>query len=69
MRKKQYIYAIAYIATKEDGTQLNGCSQIYRSTKINTISEFISVLNFLQKENNFSSCVIINIMPLGKKRV
>lgn len=69
MKKKQYLYAIAYWCTRKDGSQGQGCSQIYRSTKINTISEFNSVLEFLKRENNLLNCVIVNIMFLGKIKV
>ena len=69
MKKRQYLYAISYFFTKEDGTQGNGCSQIYRPTKINTLSAFNSIIDYLKKENNFSNCVIINIMLLGKVKI
>jgi hypothetical protein len=50
-----------------DGRQGNGCCQLYFSNKINTQERFLAAVDFIKSENNLTSCVILNIMLLGRK--
>ena len=54
-KKKRYLYNVAYFHSNG-----NGCSQIIRNTKINSLQEFDSVRQFIEEHNNLSSVVIIN---------
>lgn len=67
MKKRKYFYMISYSCTKRDGKQGDGCSQLYLSYKINTIERFNSMLEFLKEQNDLTTCVIQNIVLLGRK--
>lgn len=67
MKKRKYFYMISYSCTKRDGKQGDGCSQLYLSYKINTIERFNSILEFLKEQNDLTTCVIQNIVLLGRK--
>lgn len=64
MKKKQYLYAIAFF---HEGGQ--GCVQIARKRKITTLEDFNDILQTIKDRNNFKNVVIINIMLLGKVKV
>jgi hypothetical protein len=67
MKKRKYLYAISYSCTMADGRQGDGCCQLYFSNKINTQERFLAAVDFIKSENNLTSCVILNIMLLGRK--
>lgn len=64
MKKKQYLYAIAFC---HDNGQ--GCVQMTRKRKIATLEDFNDVLQVIKDRNNLKNVVIINIMLLGKVKV
>ncbi len=66
MKKKQYLYAISFWFTDNEGRTGQSCSQIIRDTKIDTLAAFDSVVAYLKEINNFSTVAICNIMLLGK---
>lgn len=68
MKKKQYLYAISFWFTDQDGKQGQSCVQILRSAKIKSQSAFGSVVDYIKERNNLSTVVICNIMLLGKEK-
>ena len=69
-KKKKYLYAIAFWATDKEGRSSNGCAQIARPRKINTLYEFNETMSSLYSNNpQFANIVICNIMLLGKVKV
>ena len=64
MKKKQYLYAIAFC---HEGGQ--GCVQMTRNRKITTLEDFNDVLQVIKDRNNLNHVVIMNIMLLGKVKV
>jgi hypothetical protein len=69
MKKKQYLYAISFWFTDNEGRTGQSCSQITRTTKIDNLVSFNSVVTCLKETNNFSNVSICNIMLLGKVKV
>ena len=67
--KKKYLYAISYWFTDSEGRTGQGCNQIYRDTKINTLVAFNELGTKIKEVNNFKTVVICNIMLLGKERM
>jgi hypothetical protein len=66
MKKKQYLYAISFWFTDNEGRTGQSCSQIIKDTKIDNLAAFNSVVAYLKETNNFSTVAICNIMLLGK---
>ena len=64
MKKKQYLYAIAFC--HDGGT---ACVQIMRKRKITTLEDFNDVLQVIKDTNNLKKVVVMNIMLLGKVKV
>jgi hypothetical protein len=63
MRRKYFLYAISFFHSKG-----NGCVQLYRKKKINTLKEFYEARDFIASNNNLENVVIINIMLICKER-
>ena len=63
MSKKMYLYAISFFHKYG-----NGCVQIFRYRKINSLKEFDDVRKFIASENKLENVAIINIMLIGKER-
>lgn len=61
MKTKRYLYAISFFHS-----QGNGCAQIWRSKKINSLEDFEDVRKRIGEENNLKSVAIINIMLICK---
>lgn len=55
MRKKRYLYNVAYFHANG-----NGGSQIIRDNKINNLEEFNAVRRFIEEMNDLKNVVIIN---------
>lgn len=64
MKKKQYLYAIAFC--HDGGT---GCVQMTRKRKITTLEDFNDILQVIKDKNNLKKVVVMNIMLLGKVKV
>jgi hypothetical protein len=67
--RKQYLYAISFWFTDNEGRSGQSCSLVTRPTKINTVESFNAVSDYLINYNNFKTIAICNIMLLGKVKV
>jgi hypothetical protein len=61
MRKRAYVYNISYFHSNG-----NGCSQLIRTNKINSLHEFNKVRSYLEETNNLKSVAIINYQLICK---
>jgi hypothetical protein len=69
MKKKQYLYAISFWFTDNEGRSGQSCSLITRPSKIDTINDFNNMSDYLREHNQFRTIAICNIMLLGKVKV
>lgn len=59
--EKVYLYAISFFHSTG-----NGCVQIMRTKKINSLEEYNSVRQFIEKDNNLKNVAIINYQLICK---
>lgn len=61
MRKRAYLYNISFFHSNG-----NGCSQLIRTNKINSLQEFDKVRLYLEETNNLKGVAIINYQLICK---
>lgn len=61
MSRNSYLYNVSYFHSCG-----NGCSQIIRKSKIDSLEKFNELRRYIEKENNLKNVVIINYQLIDK---